>query len=130
MDGAWLGIASIGDGAIVVKTGETLELIQPERSSEYLNETDFLTSARACERTLIQVRPLQSVSAIAMFTDGVEWAAVRYQERTPHAPFFNPLFTHAADESTTCGDIDDFLGSPRFCEQTDDDKTLVLAVRR
>jgi Protein phosphatase 2C len=94
-----------------------------------LNETDFLTSACALERMLIDVRPANSVNGIAMFTDGVEWAAVKYQERAAHAPFFNPLFRHAADRAATPADLHEFLASPRFCEQTDDDKTLVLAVR-
>ena len=133
VDKNWLGFASVGDGALVFRTktdsgDSTLELVQPDRQSEYLNETDFVTSARGLDRTLLHVRPLDRVTAIAMFTDGVEWAAIQYRERVPHAAFFNPLFKHAASEGATTGDLDEFLRSPGFCEQTDDDKTLVLSV--
>ena len=133
VDANWLGVASVGDGAIVLRTktdseDTSLELIRPDRQSEYLNETDFITLAHGLDCMLVHIRPLDRVTAIAMFTDGVEWAAIKYRERVPHAAFFNPLFKHAASEGATAGDLDDFLNSPRFCEQTDDDKTLVLAV--
>lgn len=126
----WLGVASIGDGAIVLRQHDgTLDLIQPTRQSEYLNETDFVTSLRGLEHILLDVRPLEQVNAIAVFTDGVEWAAIKFKERTPHAAFFQPLFSHVANQAVTAADLDEFLGSERFCQQTDDDKTLVIAVR-
>ena len=127
----WFGCASIGDGAIVLRTADShnLELIQPDCKGEYLNETDFITSARGLERMLVDVRRSASIHSLAMFTDGVEWAAIQYNERLPHAGFFDPLFKHAADASSTAADLDEFLNSPRFCERTDDDKTLVLAVK-
>jgi len=127
VDGPWLGVASIGDGAIVLNACDNLVLLQPDCKGEYLNETDFVTSAAGTERMLVDVRTSARVTGIAMFTDGVEWAAIQYKEHLPHARFFEPLFKQAADAGAS--DIDEFLSSQRFCEQTDDDKTLVLAVK-
>jgi hypothetical protein len=52
---------------------------------------------------------------------------------TPHEPFFRPLFELArdADEDIAVAerDLGHFLVSGRICERTEDDKTLIVAVR-
>ena len=130
VDKNWFGTAQLGDGAIVVRDAQgSMRLLAPARSSEYLNETEFLTSQDFLQRALIRVEHASNVRAVAIFSDGVEWAAVRYSDNTPYGPFFDPLFAYAECEEITDKDLADFLESDRFCEQTDDDKTLLLAVR-
>jgi hypothetical protein len=51
----------------------------------------------------------------------------------PHLPFFRPFFEfveHVPDETERKQQLLNFLESPRVCSRTDDDKTLVIAVRK
>lgn len=133
-----LGVAQVGDGAAVVRTTggadwevETAELsvVAAGERGEYLNETTFLTS-RGWRRDLrAQVMPATNVDAVALLTDGVQLLALDLATGGAHAPFFEPLFAYAADPAGDAADLDAFLRSPRVCARTDDDKTLVLAVR-
>ena len=53
-------------------------------------------------------------------------------QRRPHAGFFAPLFSPlqtAERPDALVAPLRAFLESPRVCERTDDDKTLVLASR-
>ena len=64
-----------------------------------------------------------------MLTDGIQLLAVRYADNTAHEPFFEPLFEFAENPNSSNAELEEFLRSERVCERTDDDKTLVLAVR-
>lgn len=60
-----------------------------------------------------------------MFSDGLQM----YQG-VAHAPFFAPLFKFIAvakDLDVTHQELTEFLQSPRVCDRTDDDLTLLLA---
>ena len=67
-----------------------------------------------------------------MFTDGLQGLALKLPARTPHEPFFAPLFAFAADAGGA-GDaqaqLASFLSGPRVAARSDDDITLVLATR-
>lgn len=70
---------------------------------------------------------------IAAFSDGLQMLALKMPAGLPHGPFFTPLFrfmTTVTDAAEAQAQVDAFLRSPRMREGTDDDLTLLLAVRR
>lgn len=126
----WLATIQVGDGAIVSRDREgKVALISRAIRGEYVNETIYITSPQYPFCTRKKTFPSARVNGIAMFTDGIEFLAVHYNDNTPHEPFFATMFEFAARRASTPEELRDFLLSDRVCERTDDDKTLVLAVR-
>lgn len=129
--------AQIGDGAIVVDAPEPAEYAPTgwPQSGEYANMTFFATEPEALSRLDVTVIRDRIVHEVALFSDGLQGLALRFEDRTAHAPFFRPMFAQLRGQT-----IDDapglepalrrFLDSPRVNARTDDDKTLVLATRR
>ncbi len=122
--------AQVGDGAIVVanKKGTTISLTKPPMD-ESLDLTTFLTSQNAMDSMQIclwEGNPAQ----LAMFSDGLQMLALQMPEGIAHAPFFAPLFkfvAEAQDLEVAHQELEGFLRSPRVCDRTDDDLTLLLA---
>ncbi len=56
------------------------------------------------------------------------------RRKAPFAPFFTPFFTYletaSKDDAAVERELREYLDSPTVNERTDDDKSLVLAVRR
>ncbi len=132
-----LVVGQIGDGAVVAGEGEALVAVTRLQRGEYANETHFLTQADALEHLEIALVE-QPVSALAVMSDGLVRLALKMPEQEPHAPFFRPLFRVTAavaepggalDETEAARQLSAFLGSERVNARTDDDKSLVLAVR-
>ena len=128
----WLAVAQVGDGIAVAQAnnGRLFTTLTPQRG-EYANETCFLTMDNALEYVDVKIYR-QSVRALAVITDGLARLAMNMVENSPHEPFFQPLFSFAAqitDETEAKRQLTAFLSSERVCLRTDDDKTLVLAVR-
>ena len=122
----------IGDGAIVLGDDQAMTLAINPMSGEYANTTYFLIDDDALAR--IEVEVLGPVSRIAVFSDGLQRLALNAVDQSPHLPFFAPFFkTLAAATKAQQAQIDEalarFLSSPSVNERTDDDKTLVLALR-
>ena len=69
------------------------------------------------------------MQGVSLLTDGLQMLALDYANNIPHVPFFSPLFKLTTEENFTIEALSRFLESERVCERTDDDKTLVLAVR-
>jgi hypothetical protein len=128
-----IGIAHIGDGAVVGRRCDEWFVLSPPGPSEYLNETDPITVRDWDERVRVMCA-LDGVDGLALFTDGCQHAALR---RSPdgllraHKGFLRPLFDFARsgvsvpDARTALGDL---LAGHKLGEHSDDDKTLVLAV--
>jgi hypothetical protein len=126
----------IGDGAVVYSSGTSGEyslVFWPERG-EYENTTYFATQANFLEElnfALVEDRILE----IGLLSDGLQRLALDYQTQRPHQQFFNGLFP-AVRKSTPSNlarlqeQLNDYLDSPKINERTDDDKTLLLAVRQ
>jgi len=122
-------VLQVGDGAVVAEDadGSTYLLSRPDHG-EYLNETSFVTSCDALMKVqkVLCRQPLRRVAAL---TDGLERLALNMQTWEPHQPFFEPLFHFAGRPHASTAELAAFLNSERVNGLTDDDKTLVLAIR-
>lgn len=126
---AWIAVAHLGDGAVVVALDDSsIELITAPSSSEFVNETAALSNPEALHQVRWAIRPIRVVAA-ALFTDGLQSLAINFVDHTPHVPFFMPFFEaiqQPLDTTQASSDLDQFLSSERVCARTDDDKTLLL----
>ena len=129
----------IGDGAMVTgsdgSTGSGREyhtIFWPEQG-EYANTTFFVTDEQYLDRLHI-LHAESSPDEIALFTDGLQNLVLSFSQRQAHAGFFRPLFDalnkfpeNAFSEFSA--QLESFLGRDEVNARSDDDKTLVLAVR-
>lgn len=123
----------IGDGAVIGSdaSGKLFSVTTPQ-CGEYINETMFLVTPGALERTQFGVWR-GSVSQVAAFTDGLQMLALKLADGSPHAPFFDPLFRFLAqhDEPARADtELASFLRSERIRKRSDDDITLLIASLR
>ncbi len=132
-----LAVAQLGDGVAAAfaansnpnNGGDWFLAAQPQRG-EYANETYFLSQADALQHMEIAIYS-EPVRALALMTDGL-LRLVLNSQRQPHEPFFRPLLTFGVevdDAAQGNGQLAGFLASERVCARTDDDKTVVLALR-
>lgn len=130
-----LAAAQVGDGALVIRgvDGALAVALSPD-NGEYANETVFLTTGGALGRMQVfnwsdhsgSGLTSADITGICAMSDGLTRLSLQWPERTPHANFFNPLFSFAQDPSATNAGLEEFLASPRVCARTDDDKTIIL----
>jgi hypothetical protein len=123
----------VGDGAVVARLDDEgfQAVTRPPATQEYINETTFLTSADALDQAQFCVLRAR-LTGLALFSDGLQMLALKMPQGTPHPPFFTPLMRLVADikdRSTAEEQLRRFFQSERITERTDDDLTLVLAVR-
>jgi hypothetical protein len=127
----WLAIAQIGDGVIVFDGPDGYQLaFWPDRG-EYANSTRFLTEDDYLAHLRIDISPIQ-VTELAMLTDGLQMLALDFAQSKVHDRFFSPLFQtvkNGPSEETLRESLRSFMDSKRVNERTDDDKTLLLAIR-
>ena len=122
----------IGDGAMVIDGGEGFEAIFWPQAGEFAGMTNFITSPDL-ESCVNFQRVDQCVKEFAAFTDGLERLALAFHNKTVHSPFFSPMFEKLEsmnDVAEYQEGLRKFLGSKTITERTDDDTTLVLAIRR
>jgi len=123
----------IGDGAIVTSSGQEYQTIFWPEQGEYANTTFFVTGEQYLDR--LHILHTESVpEEIALFTDGLQNLVLSFSQRQAHAGFFRPLFDalNRFPENAFLGfsaQIEMFLGRDEINARSDDDKTLVLAVR-
>lgn len=124
----------LGDGAIIRAddTGYYNYVCWPQ-NGEYANTTFFLTDKNALANLKI-VQLQERVCEVALFTDGLQLLALNMELKTVHQPFFTGMFHHLKQiEVGSVGILQDklvsYLNSSQINQRTDDDKTLVLAVR-
>jgi hypothetical protein len=124
--------AQVGDGAIVVRHNNEYHPIFWPASGEYANQTSFLTGPDL-EAELMLDEVDGPIDRLALFTDGLQRLALHEATRSVHVPFFAPLFDRLAgveDAATLEAPLRKWLSSDAVNQRTDDDKTLVLAMRR
>jgi hypothetical protein len=123
--------AQIGDGAIVVDDGNLRVLTWPQQG-EYANVTHFLVQNDALEHLTVALTG--PARRIALFSDGLQNLALQYETKTPYEPFFDPFFAYLETSPKPDAQIQEelraYLESDKVNSRTDDDKSLILAVRR
>jgi hypothetical protein len=122
----------VGDGGWVINMGGTSFAATWPPTGRYANETSFLTSAN-WSRAFQFERFLGPIECVAGFTDGLQSVALHHASRTAHNPFFAPLFStvrESPDPATLGKALEEYLCLPELNRRIDDDRTLVLAVRR
>jgi len=125
-----LAALQVGDGAIVYQQASgTLTVACEPDHGEYLNETQFITSIDLERHAHYRIAGGTDVSSLAMLSDGLETLAVVYRDNTAYGGFFNPLFDFVRRDDACEEELRQFFLSGRVCERSDDDKTLVLAIR-
>ncbi|HTP25323.1 MAG TPA: PP2C family serine/threonine-protein phosphatase [Anaeromyxobacteraceae bacterium] len=125
-----LAIAQVGDGTVVAqRPGGHLERFSNPRTSEYVNETVFVTSENYLEAFTFRSLPCEGLGAFAIMTDGLESLAINYRTREPERAFFDPLFEFARTASADDAFLQHLLDREEINERTNDDKTLVIATR-
>ena len=126
----WASTIQIGDGAIVCRSPATgLSVLSEPPAGEYINETTFVTTPDYLEHAVYKLLPAQDLDGVVLLTDGMQLLALKYSDNSAHAPFFIPLLDFASHADATADELETFLRSGPVCQRTDDDKTLVLAVR-
>ncbi|PIE83359.1 MAG: hypothetical protein CSA09_02505 [Candidatus Contendobacter odensis] len=130
-------LLQIGDGAIVLGSKGRYRVQFWPHNGQYPNETWFATDSDAMKRLEVAV-VFESVTEIALLTDGLQRLALDYEHRQGYAPFFRPLFQqlhacyqHDEDEAPKMLEsaLAGFLAGAAINQRTRDDKTLVLAAR-
>jgi hypothetical protein len=126
----WIAAAQIGDGAVLGGDApESLRAITRPVVSEYLNETQFLTSETAITDAQF-VFEKNAIRHMAVFSDGLQMLCLKMTDSSPHPAFFKPLFhflSAATNSEIAQKQLNSFLESPRIKDRTDDDLTLFLA---
>ena len=124
----------IGDGLIAYRDAEAWGHVFWPQKGEYANTTRFLVEDDAEEH--FQVTDLKEpFQEIAVMTDGLETLALHFATQTVHEPFLDavmgPLRKAAAagEAMPVSRALEAFLQSDRVASRTDDDLTIVLAVR-
>ena len=121
----------VGDSALVGRnTAGTWEALCWPKNGEFASTTYFVTDDPEA-RLYVTRRPLEH-DGFALFSDGLEAVALDHSTQRPFVRFFDPMF-RAVDEAPGTGRLaslsaalGQYLDSPRLCERTDDDKTLIL----
>jgi hypothetical protein len=126
----------VGDGCAVLKDVDRDSWIAPTwpDHGEYASTTSFVTDEPAAQ---IRVASHSgSISGIAAFSDGLERLVLDLQAKQPHAQFFERMIAPVVSSDARGRDrqlsakLRAYLDSEPVNNRTDDDKTLVLAVRR
>jgi len=133
----WVAIGTLGDCFVIAGDAQgdlyTANFLQ---RGEYANETNFISQEDALFQVQLTVIE-QPVTRLAMLSDGLSRLALSLPTQEPYRPFFQPLFnfiatleaTDAEAQAQAAEKLAGFLGSERVCARTDDDKSLLLAVR-
>ncbi len=123
----------IGDGCIVMgEKGGYRTVFWPEQG-EYANTTCFITDDDFLEHIKID-RKDNPPEELALFTDGLQNLVLSFSSRTVHEGFFRPLFAALRNEPENgCGNLithlSVLLSRDDVNARSDDDKTLILAVK-
>jgi hypothetical protein len=123
----------IGDGAIIVgKDKESNRVVFWPEASEYANATDFFTD-NVYVKTLRFEYLEERFNRVAVMTDGLQRLALDFTNRSAFEGFFNPLFKaleSCESPEQLANPFREFLNSDRINQRTDDDKSIVLSIRK
>lgn len=128
-----LAVLQLGDGAAIVRSGDSWQRVTSPLRGPHAGETVFATSRQARRLLEVEERGLSGIDAIALLSDGLEPVATDMASGEPHPPFFDPLAAFARRDAPVEqleSELARFLGSERVRSRSSDDLSLILAVRR
>jgi Protein phosphatase 2C len=137
----WVAVCGFGDCFAVIQADNGhLDLLSAEGMDSAdgaavaagPGSTVFLADPRAAQRTPPFAACLPGLAGIALSTDGLADVAVEYDRSIPlrpHGDFFRPMFDQARDERRDDGGLARWLAGRQLSGRTEDDKTLLIAVR-
>jgi len=124
----------IGDGGIVIADAQNIAeyfwIFWPQKG-QYHNTTNFITDDDCMDNLQFEYCPI-ALKDIALFSDGIENIALKFDTSEAYQPFFKNLFgtlRHDNASDLFSDAITVFLNSDKVNERTDDDKTLIIASR-
>lgn len=126
----------IGDGAIVVSEtpADNYGCIFWPQHGEFANQTNFIIQENLSD--ILDFEYSQgNVNRLAMFTDGIERLVLDFSERSVYPPALNSIFEWLKDNPQTNPNehpspaLISYLNSSYINSRTDDDKSLVMAIR-
>lgn len=124
----------IGDGAAVLKVGDDWIVPSWPENGEYASMTFFITDDPVPRLRI--TRSENVASGVAVFSDGLEKLLLDFAAAKAHAPFFAGIFSpllasgvNGRDTGLSSG-LAKYLDSEAVNSRTDDDKSLILAVRK
>jgi len=127
-------ILHVGDGAAVGEDADgSWHALSWPAHGQYASTTYFVTDEVPQLRIGRTAEPLRT---LMLLTDGLERLALDFDATTPHLPFFTAMAAPVAASRVAGRDralsaaLANYLNSTSVNERTDDDKTLVVAVRR
>jgi len=127
-DGAVFGGAAAPGTPSKIDLSSDYFLSQPQ-NGEYANETVFLTEKDWIKN--IRIAPLAAVDWVILGTDG-GMALAMADEKLPKTGFVTPVLTAVQqhnDNGTRNNELLKILSDPQADKLTNDDKTLIVAVR-
>jgi hypothetical protein len=135
-DGQESVVFHVGDGCAVIREHGTEDWIAaswPDQG-EYASTTYFMTDESDLHLRI--TRCSGNIEAVVLLSDGLERLALDFTTKTPFARFFNAVIapvlasTCAGRDPVLSAALKEYLGSAAVLARTDDDKTLVLAVKQ
>jgi hypothetical protein len=127
-------VLHVGDGAVALRIGGGWLVPSWPMRGEYASSTYFVTDADGPRARWERIPG--RVERVVAFTDGMERLALDFTDERPFSPFLDAM-TLPLHEGAEGRGLDrhlsallrKFLDSEAVTLRTDDDKTLVLAVR-
>lgn len=135
-DGIDTVIFHVGDGCAALKneaTGEWNVPLWPDHG-EYASTTSFVTDDPQAKCRI--ARESTPIVGLAVLTDGLERLALDFSKNVPSPGFFDGMAAavlrrqSVGKDSVLSGQMKEFLEGEAICSRTDDDKTLVVALRK
>lgn len=120
----------IGDGFAILQDPAGDSVISGPENGEYADETYFVTDENWTQH--LRITPLAAPghgSLVGLMTDGTAPFAVNRARSGFFRPFIDPIAAFLAKATASNGNeaLRNLLESPRACEISQDDKTLLLA---
>ena len=123
-------VAQVGDGCWVLRSNDVLACASWPQGGEFVGQTVFATSKSASDFIQLATLPPE-FDMLVGFTDGIERMAIDLAAMLPSSQFFLPLARGLRDLGTNAENaLREFLASDRVCAVTDDDKSIVVILRR
>ena len=134
LSGRWLAILTIGDTFAVIRRedrGLHLPLV-PHRPTDDPSQTVFVSHPNCLSLAAIAIVEDEQIEACALSSDGLDRSALLQTKNgvEPYAPFLDPLIDLARTEDSSASLARFLLTDEQLSDTTDDDRTLVMAVRK